>query len=233
MRAKILVPALLSLALLLPDAGFAQIGIRGGINLTDFVGDDAGDTDSKAGLNLGASFRILNFGPVAIVPEVYYAQKGAKRSFFTDPIGPESLNDQTTGEATFDLPYIEVPVLLRVALPQLQDGRFQPYLNAGPVFAWNLDCTVEFEQQGLATDGEDCDSLQSEAAFEETVRDYETGFTIGGGTDIVVIPGHGGLNLDVRYTRGLTRITEDPDGGDAPDVTNQAFTVMLGYSFGL
>lgn len=50
---------------------------------------------------------------------------------------------------------------------------------------------------------------------------------------IVVIPGHGALNLDVRYTRGLTRITEEPDGGDAPDVTNQAFTVMLGYSFGL
>lgn len=88
----------MSLALLLPDPGFAQIGIRGGINLTDFVGDDAGETDSKAGLNLGASFRILNFGPVAIVPEVYYAQKGAKRSFVTIPDGPGTPNDGTPGE---------------------------------------------------------------------------------------------------------------------------------------
>src|SRR5262245_12661679 len=52
----------------------AQFGIRGGVNLSKFVGNDAGD-ESVAGLNLGASIPLINIGPLSIGPEIYYAKK--------------------------------------------------------------------------------------------------------------------------------------------------------------
>ena len=56
----------------------AQFGFRGGMNLSKFVGADAARSESARGLNLGASIALFHIGPVSIVPEVYYAEKGSK-----------------------------------------------------------------------------------------------------------------------------------------------------------
>jgi hypothetical protein len=55
----------------------AQFGIRGGVNLSKFVGEDAG-SESVAGLNLGASIPLIKIGRLSIGPEVYYAKKGGE-----------------------------------------------------------------------------------------------------------------------------------------------------------
>ena len=52
---------------------------------------------------------------------------------------------------------------------------------------------------------------------------------LAGGFDFAV-GSVGAINIDARLTRGLSRLAQ---GSDGPDIRNQAFSVMLGYSFGL
>ncbi|MEQ9568774.1 MAG: hypothetical protein RLN75_01180, partial [Longimicrobiales bacterium] len=50
----------------------AQFGVRGGVNLTDLVGDGAGETERRRGLSLGAYVDVFRMGPVEVAAEVYY-----------------------------------------------------------------------------------------------------------------------------------------------------------------
>lgn len=201
------------------------IGLKGGLNLADFVGNDAGDTESTVGLNAGGSFQILNFGPVSIGPEIFYAQKGSERQLATAPGG-----GTIAGTSTFNLAYVEVPVLLTVRLVNAPGSRFRPFLQAGPVFGWNLDCTVDFSDP-QASPAETCQSLLG-GDLESTIEEYEQGVTFGGGLDIAVVPGRGALTLDLRSTLGLDQVIQTQSGTDL-EIRNRTFTAMLGYSFGL
>jgi hypothetical protein len=191
----------------------AQFGLRGGVNLTKFVGHDATNTESARGLNFGGTIPLIHIGPVSLVPEVYYSEKGAKQF---DPLNA----------ATFDygLAYIEVPVLVKVSFPI--KGWLRGYVDGGPTYAWNVDCSVTTDAAGAATIKNECG---------ETFRSYSTamekadrGVAGGGGLDFAV-PGFGGLNLDARVVRGLSRLREGTTG---TDIKNQAFTLMLGWYVG-
>ena len=132
-----------------------------------------------------------------------------------------------TAEVGID--YVEIPVLLRWNFPLVR-SRFRPYLQGGPAFGWRLDCgvMVSAASAGGAESESNCDDLNSEN-IEETLNSYETGLVLGGGVAAAVLSGRGAISLDLRLTRGLSRLSEGMDG---PDVRNQAFTAMLGYTFG-
>lgn len=222
-HAALLVASLASLALARPadaQSGGRQIGLRGGLNLTDFAGDDAGDVGYTDGLNAGGSFQVLSIGPVSIGPEIYYAEKGADRNL-------------ADGTVSFGLDYLEVPVIARLYLPGGSVAR--PYLQGGPSFAWNLDCGVTVDaSNGSGVEGASgaCEELLSGEGLRSTVEDYETGMVAGAGVDIALPGGVATLNLDGRYTRGLTRVARGPDGEDV-ETSNRGFTLMLGLGFGL
>ncbi len=211
--------AAFSLVVVRPAPLAAQRGLtlRGGINLSRFVGGNA-DTDSKRGLNLGGALRVAGVGPVAIWMEGYYRQKGARGLAYTDPQNPPA-------NLEVGIDYVEVPVLLRLDLPAL-GSRVRPYLQGGPAFGWKIDCSVSISAQSGGQPTPDCDALLGGNA-EETLRDYEQGLVIGGGLDLDVLGGFGSLNLDARLTRGLSRLSDGSDG-----VKNQSFTLMLGYALG-
>jgi len=194
----------------------AQSGLKGGINLNQFFGSTVDETDTQTGLNLGASLGLVSLGPLQLVGEVYYRQKGGKGNidYFQDP-------STTTGPVEVGIDYVEVPILARINLGSV-GGKLFPYLEGGPAFGWQIDCGVEAGAQG---NGEvACDDLLENA--EETLKDYELGAVLGGGVDFVLGPGMG-INLDVRYTAGLSDLTPDAE------IKNRSFTVMLGYAFNL
>lgn len=198
------------------------VGIKGGLNLTDLVGNDAGDTGSAVGLNAGGSFQFLSIGPVSIGPEIYYAQKKSDRESVMLPGGGTA-----TGTTSFNLAYVEAPVLASVRLGRFAGNRLAPYIQAGPVFGWNLDCDIDVTDQAAAS--ETCQSLLG-GDVESTLKDYEQGVTFGAGLNVVVVPGRGALNLDLRSTHGLSDVVETETGPDL-EIRNRAFTAMLGYSF--
>ena len=191
----------------------AQFGFRGGINLSKFVGEDAG-SESVQGLNLGASIPIINIGPFSLVPEVYYAQKGGA----FDPSTAESFE--------YELNYIEVPLLARLTFPLA--GPLSWYVGGGPVYGWNLDCKFSAATDPNAT-ARECG--QQFSSFDTAMESADKGIVFNGGLNLPVLGGFGGLNLDARVVRGLDRVVES-DSETGPDVKNQAITLMLGYYLG-
>lgn len=200
------------------------ITLKGGLNLTNFVGGDAGDTDREEGLNLGASIGLVRVSRVQVLAEVYYRQKGASGSL-TDlgPIVPPAGGSTPTSQnLEVGLDYVEIPVVARIDLGK-PTGSWFPYLFGGPAFGWRVDCSVALES---GTSETKCDDLTEN--LEQTIRDYDLGMVIGAGLDYALPRGIGALNLDARYTGGLSKIG---DGDEALDIRNQAFSVMLGWSF--
>jgi hypothetical protein len=191
----------------------AQFGIKGGINLSKFVGDDAG-SESVTGLNLGASIPLINVGPLSIGPEVYYAQKGGE----FDPATAESFE--------FELRYIEVPLLARLTFPLA--GPLSWYVGGGPVYGWNLDCKFSAASDPSAT-ARECG--QQFSSFDTAMESADKGIVFNAGLNLPVLGGFGGLNLDARVVRGMDRVVSS-DSGSNPDVKNQAVTLMLGYYLG-
>lgn len=204
-RARGILAATIALTAATATQASAQLTLRGGVNLTTFVGGDAEDVESRKGLNLGAAIPLFHFGPVAIVPEIYYAQKGAEQPATGGVLNPFE----------FRLDYIEVPVLARL---NFGSGSLRPYLQAGPSFAWQLDCSISLDAVGTGND--DCGQ-----SLNDELKDYDQGIVFGGGIDFG-LAGIGALNLDARFERGLARIT------DNADLKNQAFTLMLGWQVG-
>lgn len=245
MRKFVLLSAMVPMLLLgtaVPAQG--QFGIRGGISLNDFFGDEVSNTEQSRNLSYGISVGLIRIGSFQIMAEGYYRQKGAGWSAL-DVLGagggPVALDSaQIAGMVNgadlsgqmleFGLDYIEVPVLLRWNLP-IFAGRLRPYLNGGPAFGWRVDCGVTVSLTAAAASEEpeaDCQDLTSDN-LQDTLKDYELGMVVGGGLDVGVLGGMGAITLDFRLTRGLSRISEGQTG---PEVRNQAFSAVLGYTFG-
>lgn len=209
---------LVVLVLLLPVPSAAQLpfDLRGGVNLTQFVTEGGADADERRGLSLGAGVTPLRFGPVSILLEGYYRQKGG--GFQTTAAGGAMPEQWEIG-----LDYVEVPVLLRLTVPL--GGSFGLHVQGGPVFAWQIDCGVTVGAGGSSTPS--CEDLLGGSAAE-TLRDYEQGITGGVGVELLVLGGAGAITLDAVAIRGLSRLTEAADG---PDLKNRGVSLMLGYSF--
>ena len=217
----------------LPQPGAAQFGIRGGISLNDFFGQSVNETEQSQNLSYGISMGLIRIGAFQITAEGYYRQKGAGLGAL-DALsaggGPVPLDSAqiaglvggNIGNQTleFGLDYVEIPILLRWNVATL-GGRVRPYLNAGPAFGWRLDCGISVSVDGTsgASPESACQDL-SQGSLEETLRNYETGLVLGGA---------GAFTLDARLTRGLSRLGTSEDG---LEVKNQAFSVVLGYTFG-
>ncbi|TVP56452.1 MAG: PorT family protein [Gemmatimonadales bacterium] len=200
----------------------AQLGIRGGVNLTDLVGGGVEQSENRTGLSFGAGYDLLTVGPVSVGPEIFYAQRGAD-AFVLSPTGEAPSFE---GPAEVALEYIEIPITARVRLPTM--GRLVPYLMGGPVFGWNLECSVTVDA-GAGGAQPSCDDLLSREGFESKVREYEQGFFLGGGVGLSFLEGIGNLTLEARFIEGLSRLGE---GDEGPEVKNRAFSLMLGYAFG-
>lgn len=192
--------------------------LRGGFNLSEFVGGEVADGasgDTRRGLDLGFGFTPLRMGPAAVAVEVYYRQKGAEG--FSQLPGAGA-----AGGFEIGLDYVEIPVLLRVGIPLASSLGL--YLQGGPAFAWRIDCGIHAASDGGQVTP-DCDDIGG-ANLEATLRDYEQGVVGGAGLELRVPGGMGAVTLDSRFTRGLTRISED-EGSPR----NQSISLMLGYSF--
>ena len=210
MRIKALLIGLLFAGLSLGQASAQNfnLGLEAGANFSNFVGGGVSAenlTGSRLGL-VGGGFLELNFSSsFAIRPEILYAQKGGK----------------DTKDNTYQLDYVEVPVLLKLSLGT---PGFNPGLLLGPVFSFNTVAqavssagasnpisNVNSSDIGLIIGAEvDIDK------FFVTGR-YELGFN-----DIVSEGGNGG---------GGGGGGGGGNGGGNNGVQNGLITLMLGYSF--
>lgn len=172
-------------------------------DLEDFLGEDL---KSRIGFCVGGFVTIDIAEIFAIQSEVLYTMKGLT---YEEEIMGDTL------KAWIKLDYLEIPVLAKINIPT--PGGVKPSLFAGPAIALKLSSKVKAEYAG-DSDEEDL----------EDVKGTDFGLVIGGGLDFGFgSSGRGSISVDIRYTLGLSTISEF----EGEDIKNGVFSLMVGYSF--
>ena len=208
---KVSIPlsALLLLFLVaVPARAQTAIGVSGGLVFSTLEGDDLEDDaiSTATNFNVGANVSFALSEMISVIPGLYYVRKGAES---------QDVFQGDVVEQEIKLDYLEIPVLLSVAVSQRET--FGVSLFAGPEVAFNLSCDADIDVPGAGGSvdcGDDVKSTDFGAIFGAGVN-----FPLGESLRAVV---NGGLDL------GLTSID---DSGDDEDVKNSAFFVNLGVSF--
>lgn len=225
MRFVLVVATLTTVSLSEADAQLPlRIGLKGGLNLANVEGDDAGAWGSRQGIVAGIFASLKLPAGLSLQPELLYAQKGAKGTLHGDSV---------TVTATLKTVYIEIPVLLKYALSS--KGPVSPCLFVGPAFAFSKSSKTELEVSvlGLPLSG-DVNNYNEKSA--------DLGFVLGGSLDFSA--GRSLLTLDVRYTLGTSTMWDkvklpvpddqlayiDASGGPA-NMKNAVFSLTAGLMF--
>lgn len=178
-------------------------GLKAGVNVSDFYGDDADGSDVRTGFSGGLLFNYRFHKYWALQPEVLFSTKGADL---------ESGLTGENGSTEYELGYLNIPVLAKFYIPT--GSTVQPNLYAGP--------DVGFKLYGDADNSDIGDQL----------KDAEFGIAFGAGLDFNLGSDPTNfirtVGLDLRYTLGLTDIFDTPE---EPEARNSVFlgAIFLGF----
>ncbi|MGB6036258.1 MAG: porin family protein [Cryomorphaceae bacterium] len=196
--------SLLTFAILLSTATFGQhLGIKGGMNLSNLSIDD-GNVDNRFAYHFGGYFNLPVGELLSIQPEVLYSARGAASTYDADVLGFD-----IEGESTFNLNYIDVPIL---AVIHLGDAL---QIEAGPYVGFLANS--KFESEGdLGEFNEDIDN--------DSFKSLDYGLTGGVAINIAA------LQVGARYMYGLQEI-QDSEGaelflGDAKNRVIQVYAAL-------
>jgi hypothetical protein len=153
-----------------------QLGLKGGVNISDFVGSSNSNSaqySALAGWNAGAFVNFMLGHHFSISPEILYSTAGAKIQETT--IGN---NSNTTVSENFKLAYLSVPVMAKYRFT----GGF--FLETGPEVNFNIS-NSNWQNQSVK-------SLTNSSEFA-------WGAGLGYHSPI-------GLGIDLRYNVGITNV---------------------------
>jgi len=217
MKKYILLPITI---LCLFSTSLAQFGIKGGVNIATFGGDDAKQTvnlgnfepmlsglppvtvepTSKVGFVGGISYKVgLLFG-ISIQPEVLYVQKGGVYESSTISLASLYPGGSVSGKNTFKMDYISIPVVVKYSILPLPIVK--PYIVGGVSYdiLVSAKSSVEYTISGVpgysGTQSMDED-------IKESLNKSDFSVQIGIGVEVMM------LEVDARYLFGLSKIDKD------------------------
>jgi hypothetical protein len=216
-----------------------NVGLRVGTNFADMGGDLSieamGETiDStprvQERIGGGITFAYAFSDTVSARSEIVYSMLGAQAS---QPLGQNGEN------ITFhyNLGYVRVPVLAAYSFPY--DGVFSQFVFAGPEVGFLV--TSDVSTDGLLPDGMGgVIEVDESSDAKDATATFDAGLTIGAGLTFPVASGD--LVVDVRYTLGITKVTEsgtldfDIGGGQTvglvtDDLRNRGLSMNIGYQY--
>jgi len=189
------------------EVGLVAKGIKAGLAMSSFTGDDKEYEGVEPGTRMGLAaggFLTFALGPnFALQPEALYVMKGAKY-------------EEGGDELTIKLNYIDIPVLLKYRFTAA--GSTRPCLFAGPVASIKASAKAKSDFGGV----------EEEEDMSDEVKSLDFGIALGGGLDFAMASST--VTFDVRYTLGLTDWVDDLGDEDVV-VKNSGWLVTLGIGF--
>jgi len=223
--------AVMTIFFIMPaSAQIFGIGVKGGLNFSTLSGDfvdvngDFGTDDvfsTQTGFVVGVSFNTSLFPLLSLQPEILYSEKGAKFDVLFDDFDIPGVGDI---DASIDLAYLEVPVLLKAGLPI---PGFSPFLYAGPSFAFNLSAEASYDID-VTVNGMRVSESGSEDISDE-IKSFDVGIVLGGGVEFGLPTLK--LHAELRYTMGLSNVYDLNNDNDDLDVNNRVLSLMVGVTF--
>lgn len=221
------------------DLGFAEVsfGFKGGISFAQHVGTEERDADYtvssswRKGFAGGAFLAFHVTSRFSVQQELLYVQKGSRQD-----IGVEILEIPAVLHVTYDMDYIEIPVLLRLAWMKWERSEF--YGLAGTVMS--LKVRDRYRLEGEVTDGEEIVPIYADSDMSE-VDMFDFSLTYGLGMEFPLV-GRRAL-LEYRFTMGWNTLAMPtyayvPFGdeemlidNDPVPLKNQVHAIMFGITF--
>lgn len=206
------------LASVFGNAAFAQssplqLGAEVGLAAASIVGGDSEDSDT----------RTTPYGGFTLVVHKPNARFGFQTGLLLVPKGAST--DLDNGKASFELNYVEIPLLLRISLP-LRESNIVPTLLLGGSVGVKNSCKVTGES-GSLKQSIDCDDSAFEGDLD--VKTVDVGASAGLEVGIPIAKRFM-LAPTIRYTRGLTKIVDATDDDQAKNAVFQggvAFRIRM------
>lgn len=189
------------------STSFAQLqyGVKGGFNFASFGGSDAKNVQSLTRYQLGGYVKYNLPVLFSFKAEALYSMKGSQ-SKITDEFG----NNWTL---SFNLDYLEIPVLVQLNIPLAVPLPVTPYLEVGPYLGINLSAKGKIQTQGFS----------HEEDIKNDVKSTDFGLALGFGLDVMK-----NFEVNLRYSFGFNTIdnTADPE-----DLKNSVISLTVNYGF--
>lgn len=201
-----------ALLLLTPTAVKAQttsnrilprVGIKAGLNASNFYTDDVTDKNMMSGFNVGIFMKAPLTKHLSLMPELYYTTKGAELTYN---------NSVISGTGRFRLNYLEVPILLGINVFRNIN------VHAGPYVSYLLDGSAK------GTSNVSLFDFQKNINVDNYNR-MEGGLALGAAIDIAK------LSVGARYYYGMTDIGRSQQFNGVtytvPNARNSVFNIYL------
>jgi hypothetical protein len=186
------------------DYSRPRAGIKGGLNLSNLIVDEVTDKNPRLGFHVGVYGQLFPSNAFTIQPEVNFSTKGNR---VTTNVGTI---DQ---ETTYNLSYIDVPVLAVFKLGGVAE------IHAGPYWAYLVGANID-------SDGD----LGSD--FDEVDRDNFEKWDYGLVGGLAFNLGKG-AQLGARYNYGLNKIAASQGARDMLGSNTKNSVAQLYLAFNL
>lgn len=178
------------------------IGIKGGVNISNFGGESLKDTDGKIGFTGGV---LLDYN----VDEVFFIRTGLD---FTTKGAKQT---KAGIEHTYNPMYLQIPIHAGYKMPFTRS--FRCLLHAGPYFAYGVGGKTKSNVSG--TDETSTDFFGSEENGGHKKIDFGLGLAVG--------IEYGKIGIELGYDLGLVNISHKKD----EKIKNMNAFLTLGYKF--
>ena len=162
-----------------------RIGIKGGVNVSNFYRDNVGDQNARFGFNVGLFTELAVGESFSIQPELLLSTKGNRATYGTDDgvldlVGAE-------GEVKTNLTYIDIPVLAKVTFGEVIN------VHVGPYASYLIGANA-------STDGDLASG--SEDLNRDNFKAWDYGLAAGLGVDLEAV------TIGARYNLGLVNVAK-------------------------
>lgn len=209
----------LAVALLIGVVANAQekpltFGVKAGVNLSNFSGRGAEDTDAKVGFNVGVTVEYALAPDVFLLSGLEFTTKGAKLSYMED-VG----NAEVGMKSTMNAMYLQLPIHMGYKFDISESIKLN--MHAGPYLAYGIGGKIKYEGSGLMREIREPIETDGDFFGESKFKRFDFGLGLGVGAEF------GKIGVGLGYDLGLINISKDNDA----KVRNMNAYLTVGYKF--
>lgn len=185
-----------------------NLGIKGGVNMSNFYGDELNDNNVKIGFHIGLAADYDFAYNSAIQTGLFFTTKGAKYS--------DSFGEDISGDITANPMYLQLPIHYAYKIDVSPGTRV--VLHAGPYAAYGVGGKTKASGSVGDINAEVDGDVFGDDGF---LKRFDAGLGLGVGLEL------GALLFDLGWDMGLINIADS----DNNDFKNQNAYLSVGYRF--